>query len=53
MSGALARSRNWQKAVIALANKHARIVSAMLVRGKSFDARHVSQWPEAAAPSQA
>jgi transposase len=43
----------WQKAVVALANKHARIVWAMLVRGKSFDARHASQWPAAAAQSPA
>jgi len=34
----------WQKAVVALANKHARIVWAMLVKGRSFDAEHVSQW---------
>ena len=39
----------WQKAVVALANKHARIVWAMLVKGVSFDAKHVSQWPHPAA----
>jgi hypothetical protein len=39
--------------VVALANKHARIVWAMLVRGKSFDAGHASQWPAAAAQSPA
>lgn len=32
----------WQKAAVGLANKHARIAWAMLVRGKTFDARHVS-----------
>jgi transposase len=35
----------WQKAAVALANKHARIVWAMLVRGKAFDASHVSMMP--------
>lgn len=39
----------WQKTVVALANKHARIVWAMLAKGLSFDAKHVSQWPNAAA----
>jgi transposase len=38
----------WQKAVVALANKHARIVWAMLVKGLSFDAKHVSQWAKPA-----
>jgi transposase len=38
----------WQKAVVALANKHARIVWAVLAKGLSFDAKHVSQWPNAA-----
>jgi transposase len=41
----------WQKAVVALANKHARIVWAMLVRGRGFDAAHVNQW-SAALPGQ-
>jgi transposase len=35
----------WQKAAVALANKHARIVWAMLVKGKAFDASHVSVMP--------
>jgi transposase len=43
----------WQKAVVALANKHARIVWAMLARGRSFDAAHVSRWPEAKPSSAA
>jgi transposase len=38
----------WQKAVVALANKNARILWAVLVRGKPFDARHVSVKPTGA-----
>ena len=32
----------WQKAVVALANKNARILWAVLVKGRRFDANHVS-----------
>jgi len=35
----------WQKACVALAHKHARIVWAMLARGRPFDAAHVSTPP--------
>jgi transposase len=42
---ALKERVGWQKACVALANKHARIVWAMLVRGKTFDAQHVSAYP--------
>lgn len=35
----------WQKAVVALANKHARILWAMLTRGRAFDPEHVSFQP--------
>ncbi|MFO1252928.1 MAG: IS110 family transposase [Inhella sp.] len=35
----------WQKAVVALANKHARILWAMLTRGQAFDPEHVSFHP--------
>lgn len=38
----------WQKAVVALANKNARILWAMLARGTPFDADHVSVRPSAA-----
>ena len=31
----------WQKAAVALANKHARILWSMFVNGKSFDPEHV------------
>ena len=39
----------WQKAVVALANKNARILWAVFVRGKAFDANHVSVKPTGAA----
>lgn len=42
---ALREKSGWQKAVVALANKNARILWAVLVRGKPFDARHVSVKP--------
>jgi transposase len=32
----------WQKACVALAHKHARIVWAMLAKGKTFDPTHIS-----------
>ena len=35
----------WQKAAVALANKNARILWAVMTRGKSFDAWHVSVKP--------
>ena len=44
----LKEKSGWQKAVVALANKNARILWAVFVRGKPFDARHVSVKPGAA-----
>jgi len=41
----------WQKAVVALANKNARILWALFVRGDSFDARPVSVKPSVAGAS--
>ena len=38
----------WQKAVVALANKNARILWAVFVRGKAFDVHHVSVKPTGA-----
>jgi transposase len=38
----------WQKAAVALANKNARILWAVLVRGKAYDPRHVSIKPGSA-----
>ena len=37
----------WQKAVVALANKNARILWAVLANGRSFDPNHVSIKPGA------
>ena len=37
----------WQRAVVALANKHARILWAVLSRGARFDADHISTFPVA------
>lgn len=36
----------WQKAVVALANKNARIVWAVLAKGKAYDPDHVSHKPQ-------
>jgi transposase len=41
----LREKSGWQKAVVALANKNARILWAVFVRGNPFDARHVSVKP--------
>ena len=41
----LREKSGWQKAVVALANKNARILWAVFVRGKAFDAHHVSVKP--------
>jgi transposase len=46
----LKEKSGWQKAVVALANKNARILWAVFVRSKSFDARHVSVKPTGATP---
>lgn len=35
----------WQKAAVALANKHARILWAVLTKGRTFDPNHVSVMP--------
>ncbi len=37
----------WQKAVVALANKNARILWAVMTKGQAFDALHVSVKPQA------
>jgi transposase len=41
----LREKSGWQKAVVALANKNARILWAVFVRGKPFDLHHVSIKP--------
>jgi transposase len=42
---ALRERSGWQKAVVALANKNARIVWALMTRAEHFDAAHVSVKP--------
>lgn len=44
---ALKQRSGWQKAVVALANKNARILWAVMTRGEGFDANHVSTKPGA------
>jgi transposase len=44
----LREKSGWQKAVVALANKNARILWAVFVRGKTFDAYHVCVKPSMA-----
>ena len=46
-AAALRDRSGWQKAVVALANKNARILWAVMTRGEAFDARHVSVKPAA------
>jgi transposase len=45
---ALRERSGWQKAVVALANKNARILWAVMTRGEAFDANHLSVKPEGA-----
>ena len=44
---ALRERSGWQKAVVALANKNARILWAVMTRGEAFDANHLSIKPSA------
>jgi transposase len=44
---ALTARSGWQKAAVALANKNARILWAMITRGTAFDPHHVPQVPAA------
>lgn len=46
--GLVARTLGWQKAVVALANKNARILWAVMTRGQAFDANHLSVKPTGA-----
>ena len=39
----------WQKAAVALANKNARILWAVLAKGRRFDPDHVPVKPESSA----
>lgn len=45
---ALRERSGWQKAVVALANKNARILWAVMTRGEAFDANHLSVKPDRA-----
>ena len=45
---ALRERSGWQKAVVALANKNARILWAVMTSGQAFDANHLSVKPTAA-----
>ena len=44
-AAALRERVGWQKAAVALANKNARILWAVMTRGEAFNARHVSVKP--------
>jgi hypothetical protein len=44
---ALRDRAGWQKTTVALANKNARILWAVMTKGEDFDARHVSVKPGA------
>ena len=46
-AAALRERVGWQKAAVALANKNARILWAVMTRGEAFNARHVSVKPGA------
>jgi len=48
---ALKERSGWQKAVVALANKNARILWAVMTRGEAFDRQHVSKKPGGPADS--
>jgi transposase len=50
---ALRERAGWQKAAVALANKNARILWAVMTKGEAFDARHVSTKPKAPTPTPA
>ena len=41
----------WQKACVAMANKNARILWAVMTRDQGFDPRHVSEKPQAKTPA--
>jgi len=49
----LREKSGWQKAAVAMANKNARILWAMMTKGCRFDAQHVSVKPAGLAPAMA
>jgi transposase len=48
---ALKLRSGWQKAVVAMANKNARILWAVMTKGERFDWRHVSEKPKSPTPT--
>jgi transposase len=52
-AAALRDRADWQKAVVALANKNTRILWAVMTKGDAFDARHVSVKLSAPTPASA
>jgi len=50
---ALRERSGWQVATVALANKNARILWAVMTKGERFDARHVSVKPTSPVPTPA
>ena len=50
---ALRERSGWQKPAVALANKNARILWAVMTKGEAFNPRHVSVKPGAATPTPA
>ena len=52
-TAALRDRAGWQKAAVALANKNARILWAVMTKGEAFDPRHVSAKPGVPTPQTA
>ena len=50
-TAALRDRAGWQKAAVALANKNARILWAVMTKGEAFDPRHVSAKPGVPTPT--
>ena len=52
-TAALRDRAGWQKAAVALANKNARILWAVMTKGEAFNPRHVSVKPGPSTPTPA
>ena len=52
-AAALRERAGWQKVAVALANKIARILWAVMIRSETFNPRHVSVKPDASTPTPA
>ena len=44
--------KGWQKACVAMANKNARILWAVMTRDQGFNPKHVSEKPQAKKPAR-